>query len=133
MSRSLRATVILGSVIAVVGCAGSTASDAGSGGAEAATATGGRTSTGAVSSTGGVSESPCPAGTERCICYGNGTCNAGLVRGSNLCVALGADGGATGFGGAGGNATGGTATGGSATGGGGSVLCVKGAAAAFYA
>ena len=28
----------------------------------------------------------CAVGEERCACYGNGTCNAGLVCGSDLCV-----------------------------------------------
>jgi alpha-tubulin suppressor-like RCC1 family protein len=40
--------------------------------------------------TGGARE--CPAGTETCHCYGNSTCNAGLVCASNLCVALGSGG-----------------------------------------
>jgi hypothetical protein len=37
-------------------------------------------------STGG--ERTCRDGTETCPCYGNGTCNAGLVCASNLCVLL---------------------------------------------
>ncbi len=66
--------------------------------------------TGAVAGTpvtgaGGTGGDDCPDGTERCACYGNGTCNAGLVCASNLCVRLGS-GGTTG---AGGSATGGTA------------------------
>jgi fibro-slime domain-containing protein len=41
----------------------------------------------------------CPAGSETCACYGNHTCDAGLVCASNLCVAIG-NGGATSFAGA---------------------------------
>lgn len=41
---------------------------------------------------------PCPAGAETCACYGNQTCNPGLVCFSDLCVNP-----ATGNGGAGGN------------------------------
>lgn len=47
----------------------------------------------------GSSGSSCPAGSEACACYGNGTCNEGLVCASKLCVSLG-DGGATSSGGA---------------------------------
>jgi hypothetical protein len=35
----------------------------------------------------------CSAGTERCPCYGNQTCDEGLLCASNVCVALEADGG----------------------------------------
>jgi hypothetical protein len=41
--------------------------------------------------TGGTSaaiSTSCLVGTEQCDCYGNGTCNAGLVCASNLCVNL---------------------------------------------
>jgi len=41
---------------------------------------------------------PCPAGSETCACYGNQTCNPGLLCFSDLCVNP-----ATGNGGAGGN------------------------------
>ncbi len=43
----------------------------------------------------------CTAGTERCACYGNGTCNAGLACLSSRCVAA-ATGGSSGTGGPGG-------------------------------
>ena len=80
------------------GGAGGTAGDA--------RATGGSTGTGGVAPTGGTdagtvietggmggaaggTTSPdggCPAGSETCACYGNGTCNGGLLCLSNLCV-----------------------------------------------
>lgn len=64
------------------------------------------------------SESPpqtpsCSPGTERCACYGNGTCNAGLACRSSLCVGAAAGGasGSMGRGGGGGNpGTGGAQT-----------------------
>ena len=34
----------------------------------------------------------CPAGTEGCACYGNGTCNDGLGCDAELCLAIGGDG-----------------------------------------
>jgi len=34
----------------------------------------------------GATSTDCPAGAERCACYGNGTCNAGLVCASQHCV-----------------------------------------------
>ncbi len=46
--------------------------------------TGGRDRAGA----GAGSRERCPAGTETCSCYGNGTCNEGLVCASSLCVDL---------------------------------------------
>ena len=66
----------------------------------------------------------CPAGTEGCDCYGNGSCNADLVCASQLCVNLngltgGSAGGASGNGDggapgiSGGNGSGATTTGGS--------------------
>jgi formylglycine-generating enzyme required for sulfatase activity len=58
------------------------------------------------SSAGGAS-SICPAGSERCACYGNGTCDEGLQCLSDLCVA-GTSGGSTDADGA--APTGGTAT-----------------------
>ena len=42
---------------------------------------------------------PCVAGTERCGCYGNGTCNLGLTCASRLCVHVSGEDGATGSGG----------------------------------
>ena len=35
--------------------------------------------------------SACQAGANRCLCYGNGTCNPGLIcaQGSGICVSLG--------------------------------------------
>jgi hypothetical protein len=80
---------------------------------------------------GGSGGGGCPAGSETCACYGNGTCNVGLSCASNLCVNLGGGAGATGTGGSsmatggspgtgGAVATGGTpGTGGSASGTGG--------------
>lgn len=38
----------------------------------------------------------CPAGSERCACYGNNSCDDGLVCASDVCVALGQDGGSSG-------------------------------------
>src|SRR6186713_413113 len=68
------------------------------------------------------SESPqtpsCTPGTERCACYGNGTCNAGLECRSSLCVGAAAGGasGSTGRGGGGGGGVGGgSGTGGAQT------------------
>jgi hypothetical protein len=78
---------------------------------------------------GGSNGQSCAQGTERCPCYGNGTCNSGLTCASNTCVNLGGAGGASGSGGqggttgSGGSSRGGTAgtstpgTGGTATGG----------------
>lgn len=37
--------------------------------------------------------SACPAGSESCPCYGNGTCDGALTCASNVCVALGSGGG----------------------------------------
>jgi hypothetical protein len=62
----------------------------------------------------------CAPGTERCACYGNGTCNAGLECRSSLCVGAAAGGtsGSTGRGGGGGaGASGVSGTGGAQTGG----------------
>ncbi len=84
-----------------------------------ATASGG----GATAST---STTACVNGTERCDCYGNGTCNAGLTCASGLCVVVGVistSGGTTstttagGSANAGATASGGTASGGAAKGG----------------
>ncbi len=79
-------------------------------------------------STGGT----CPAGSERCACYGNGTCDGDLQCFSHLCVAVGSGGssntGASGAGGqsnAGGVAT--AATSGGTAGSGGTVSTVGGA------
>jgi hypothetical protein len=69
-----------------IGCSSSSnhvASTAGSGGAD----TGGTFNT-------------CPAGSERCACYGNNTCDQGLECRSNLCVSASTSiGGSTGAGG----------------------------------
>jgi hypothetical protein len=46
----------------------------------------GRTGGRSGATTGG--EEPCPNGTETCPCYGNDTCNDGLVCASGLCVDL---------------------------------------------
>ncbi len=71
----------------VGGSAGGTASPVGGTAGTGDRGTGGDPETG----TGGAD---CPDGTERCSCYGNGTCNAGLVCASDLCVDLGTGGGA---------------------------------------
>jgi hypothetical protein len=63
---------------------------------------------------GASSSTDCPTGSERCACYGNSTCNPGLVCASRLCVDL------SGLGGVGGTSAtgaGGTEAGGSASGG----------------
>src|SRR6185295_13658679 len=63
----------------------------------------------------------CPAGTMRCPCYGNNTCNADLTCVSDVCVTLPPGTGGSGSGrspGTGGSAgTGGAGTGGAGTGG----------------
>lgn len=48
---------------------------------------------GLVVGLGGCSDSgdDCAAGSERCPCYGNGTCNDGLTCASDICVLLGQD------------------------------------------
>lgn len=90
----MRFWVVVG--LLVLGCGGSDASrnaqPTGTGGASADASTG---SGGA--STGGTTE--CRDGAETCACYGNGTCNAGLVCASNLCVRLSSGTGGTGAGG----------------------------------
>jgi sulfatase modifying factor 1 len=59
--------------------------------------------------------SACPAGSERCACYGNGTCNTGLECRSKLCVSAGNGGGTSGgTSSAGGPSSGGTTTAGGA-------------------
>src|SRR6185436_18140538 len=58
----------------------------------------------------------CTPGTERCDCYGNGTCNAGLQCLSKLCVATAGTGGVSGTGGQGATAGAGGAMTGGATG-----------------
>jgi fibro-slime domain-containing protein len=75
---------------------------------------------GGAVATGGASA--CPVGSERCDCYGNGTCNQGLECRSNLCVAAG-NGGASSIGGDTGNggftssqSSGGVESGGTTTG-----------------
>lgn len=47
----------------------------------------------------GATGSPCPDGSETCACYGNKSCDDGLVCASNLCVSLGGSGGGHGKGG----------------------------------
>jgi len=106
-----------GFVASIIGCgSGTVSSGSGSSG------------TGASNSVGDFGGAPatstnCPAGNERCACYGNGTCNAGLVCASQHCVNInglvgGSTGGssADGMGGAAAN-NGGTNTDSSATGG----------------
>ncbi len=62
---------------------------------------------------GGAGGDECVEGTERCPCLADGTCHAGLVCASSLCVALGG-GGQTGSGGSGGATGGGGRMGGAA-------------------
>ncbi len=107
-----------GGTAAGVGQSGGTGGDAAvSGGTDGGgtEGTGGSGTAGTGSGTGGVE---CVDGTERCPCYGNGTCNEGLVCASDLCVNLGS-GGQAGAGGSGGvvGAGGDTGSGGDATGG----------------
>ena len=66
----------------------------------------------------GTGSADCVDGTERCPCFGDGTCNEGLVCASDLCVDLGG-GGQSGTGGTTGPGTGGVTagSGGEATGG----------------
>src|SRR6185369_4245217 len=65
---------------------------------------------GAPSGSGEGGASGCTTGNERCACYANGTCNAGLTCASQICVALGGGTGGSANTGTGGNA--GTGTGG---------------------
>jgi len=63
---------------------------------------------------GGGSGAPaCARGKERCACYANATCNAGLTCLSNTCVNTGATGGASGSGGDAGGTAGSGGSGGS--------------------
>ncbi len=72
----------------------------GTGGSNSPDSSGGTTAATPGSGSGGVNaatSTECPAGSETCNCYGNGTCNAGLVCASQLCVNLtGLLGGSTG-------------------------------------
>lgn len=77
-------------------------SSGGTGGVAAAGGTGGKTDAGV-----------CTPGTERCPCYGNGTCNQGLTCASQVCVNVSGSGGAGGATGGSGGAGGSGATGGS--------------------
>ena len=86
------------------GGTGGTSSGGAGGGGTSGMSTGGQ-SPGTGGSGGAGGNTSCPAGSETCACYGNGSCNAGLTCASNLCVNLGT-GGTGGTGGAGG--TGGT-------------------------
>jgi hypothetical protein len=74
------------------------------------------------------SPSACPAGAERCACYGNGTCNPSVECRSQVCVAsAGAGGsGANANGGQSGSSTGGSATTGGTSGGLGGALAMGG-------
>lgn len=74
------------------------------------------------SSEGANENGDCAPGSERCPCYGNGTCDDGLDCLSGICVdadGSASGGGANGGGANGGNAGGGNANGGNASGGGG--------------
>lgn len=70
----------------VLGCGSATAPAAiGTAGASSGTLTG---SGGTLALSTVASTAPCVAGTERCPCYGNHTCNDGLICASDLCVNL---------------------------------------------
>src|SRR5204863_8813416 len=67
----------------------------------------------AVADCGGSNAGPpssCPAGSERCSCYGNGTCDVGLSCLSNRCVVV-TGGGGNGVGGLGAGGAAGSAAG----------------------
>ena len=55
--------------------------------------------TGGMPATGGLTVAECRQGAERCDCYPNLTCNAGLVCLSSMCVSMTNTGGAVGTGG----------------------------------
>src|SRR5512142_741933 len=112
------------------GCAGSSppgssqlSSDTGGFNVGPDSTTGGDNGSNSTASGGGASTSTeCPAGNERCACYGNDTCNSGLACVSQRCVnisGLVSTGGAAASGSGGASASGGstnigmTATGGS--------------------
>jgi hypothetical protein len=52
-------------------------------------------SSGGGTSSGGTSTSICPAGSERCACFGDGTCDQGLTCVGSLCVVDAGDGSTT--------------------------------------
>ena len=122
-------TLVASAFVTLLGCSGSVsdasntsggATPAGGGNTAASPATGGTTSTATT----------CPDGTERCACYGNDTCNAGLTCASHLCVRLGTGGtGSTG----GTSAIGGKAAAGSSGLGGASILAGASAVAGHSA
>jgi MYXO-CTERM domain-containing protein len=72
------------------GVGGGAAGTTGAGGAAGTTGAGGAAGTtgagGAAGTTGGGGQAGAGAGSERGPCYGNGTCNAGLVCLSDICV-----------------------------------------------
>jgi hypothetical protein len=77
--------------VALVGGCGGTAVGVGqSGGTGGDAAVSGGTDGGGTdgSGTAGTGDAECVDGTERCPCYGNGTCNEGLICASDLCVHL---------------------------------------------
>jgi hypothetical protein len=82
----MKRLVVLCGIVAAIGCGGSI-SGGGHGG------------------NGGAAPDPCPAGSERCACYGNSTCNGTLQCFSNVCVSLTGSGGSSA--GVGGSVTGG--------------------------
>jgi fibro-slime domain-containing protein len=100
ISLRTRQTLFVGAAcVAFAGCDGAatTRNAVESGGGSSRGGTG--TASGGSATAGGVGGANCPAGAETCACYGNHTCNDGLVCASNLCVALGV-GGTTSSGGA---------------------------------
>ena len=81
--------------LVVLGCESTQAEvrrDAAAGSSGAAGAAGQGATAGAAGEAG--ASAACPVGTEGCPCYGNDTCNAGLVCDSDLCSSAGAGGSA---------------------------------------
>jgi hypothetical protein len=80
--------------VALAGGCGGTSADVGqSGGTGGTAASSGGTDGGGTDSSGdGTGATECVAGTERCHCYEDATCNEGLVCASDLCVDLGGGG-----------------------------------------
>jgi len=129
VKRSWGCSAGVAAALAIGSCGGSITSsddDASGGAAGARNVDSGEVHAGGTGATGGSSgssavagQSPCPAGSELCPCYGNGTCNAGLTCASDLCVALGTGGigAATGSGATSGAGTSGTSGSGSSDGG----------------
>ena len=99
----------------------STGGEAGASGGQSGDSVAGGTEAGGANIGGATTagDSSCPAGSETCPCYGNGTCDGDLTCASNLCVALGASraGGASGSSASAGSAGSGATSGNGARGG----------------